>query len=93
MKRKRKAQVNIVLEDAVDDLLNAAAQDLGLTRSAIASEVFALAFPLYLEIARQQKSNERELMARALEIALGKSPAVEPQHPSMARPARRRGGR
>lgn len=73
-------------------LLESAASEFGLKPAQLAAETLALALPIYLEIKRQHKTNERELMTRALEIALGKSPAEKPAHPSMARPARRRGG-
>ncbi len=60
----------MTLDDATTDLLENAVEELGIARSLLAAEACSLALPIYIEIKRRQKVDERERMRAALEVAM-----------------------
>ena len=68
--KKERRQVGLEISKKLNDLLDAAVAAFGGSRASNAVEVLDLCLPIWIEIKRQQKSDESERMRAALMVAL-----------------------
>jgi len=77
--KKERKQVGLELSAELYDLLESAVAEFGGSRPSNAIEVLDLCLPIWIELKRQQKADERERMKEALEIALRKYSRQPPE--------------
>lgn len=76
---KERNQLGLELSSELNDLLETAVAEFGGSRPSNALEVLRLCLPMWIELKRQQKSEEVEQLKAALEIAMGKRPGQPPK--------------
>ena len=69
---KERNQLGLELSSDLNDLLESAVAEFGGSRPSNALEVLRLCLPMWIELKRQQRTEELEQMKEALEVALGK---------------------